>query len=260
MIRDFKIFPDSCKPVLLGLLALGSLSVGPAALADHLPPGIEVIYVNPSGPTVGRSPGASSYSDSDIAQATELAKLGDAEAQANLGVMLATRGKYQEAANWYKQAAEAGLSAAAYNLGTLYYNGQGFQQDYTKALYWFRQAASRNDPYAQFQLGMMYDLGRGVDANTEQEMYWYEKAARQGLPAAQYNLGVIYHNAEGVPQDDVKAYAWLLLAQRGGVDVSEALPVVTDGMSQEQMRQAADLSRTLYVAPEPALKERDLRK
>ena len=107
---------------------------------------------------------------------------------------------------------------------------------------------------------MMYDLGRGVEQSTEQEMYWYEKAARQGLPAAQYNLAVIYHNAEGVPQDDVKAYAWLLLAERGGVDVSEAKPIVADGLSQDQMHQAADLSRTLYVAPEPALKERDLRK
>lgn len=259
MIREFKL-SDSYKPALLGLLALGTLAIGQAAWADHLPPGITVIYVNPSGPTVGRSPGAKSYSDGDIAQASELAKLGDAEAEANLGVMLTTRGKYQEAADWYRKAAEAGLSAAAYNLGTLYYNGQGFPQDYATALHWFHQAATRDDPYAEFQLGMMYDLGRGVEPSTAKEMFWYEKAARQGLPAAQYDLAVMYHNAEGVAQDDVKAYAWLLLAQRGGIDVSDALPVVTDGLSQDQMRQGADLSRTLYVAPEPAMKESDLKK
>ncbi|HEV7164113.1 MAG TPA: tetratricopeptide repeat protein [Gammaproteobacteria bacterium] len=255
MIRDLRHLSDSCKPVLLGLLALGFIITGQAAWADHLPPGIQVIYVNPSGPVAGRSPGLKSYTDADIDQASELAKLGDAEAEANLGVMLATRGKYQEAAVWYQKAAEAGLSAAAYNLGTLYYNGQGFQQDYAKALHWFQAAAKRNDPYAEFQLGMMYDLGHGVDASPEQEMSWYTKAARQGLAAAQYNLAVIYHNAEGVTQDDVTAYAWLLLAERGGVDVSEAKPVVTDGMTPEQMRSAETLSRSLYVAADNSLRE-----
>jgi hypothetical protein len=254
MTRDLRHFSDSYKPALLCLLALAVGGVGQAAWADHLPPGIQVVYVHPSGPTVGRTPGQKNYTDADISQATELAKLGDAEAEANLGVMLTTRGKYQEAANWYRKAAESGLSAAAYNLGTLYYNGQGFQQDYAQALYWFREAAKRNDPYADFQIGMMYDLGRGVDASTDQEMSWYTKAAKQGLPAAEYNLAVIYHNAEGVSQDDVKAYAWLLLAERGGVDVSEAKPVVTDGMTPEQMHEAEALSRSLYVEPDNVAK------
>jgi hypothetical protein len=102
---------------------------------------------------------------------------------------------------------------------------------------------------------MMYDLGRGVDASPEKEMYWYNKAAGQGLAAAQYNLAVIYHNAEGVQQDDVRAYAWLLLAERGGVDVSEAKPIVTDGMTPEQMHSAEALSRSLYVASDKSLRE-----
>ena len=202
-----------------------------------------------------RTPGQKVYTDADIEQASELAKLGDAEAEANLGVMLTTRGKYQQAASWYKRAADVGLSAAAYNLGTLYYNGQGFQQDYAQALHWFEAAAKRNDAYAEFQLGMMDDLGRGVEANPEQEMYWYTKAARQGLSAAQYNLAVIYHNAEGVQQDDVKAYAWLLLARarrcgrvRGETDRDRRHDAGTDGSAEA-------LSRSLYVASNGSLRE-----
>jgi hypothetical protein len=141
-----------------------------------------------------------------------------------------------------------GIATAAYNLGTLYYNGQGFPQDYATARHWFEMAANRNDPYAEFQLGIMAGDGKGVDADPKAEMRWYTKAAEQGLPAAQYNLAVMYHNAEGVDQDDVKAYAWLLLAQRGGVDISEAKPVITDGMTPEQMQSAERLSHTLYVA------------
>jgi TPR repeat protein len=141
-----------------------------------------------------------------------------------------------------------GIATAAYNLGTLYYNGQGFPQDYAKSLRWFEEAAKRNDPYAEFQLGMMYGSGKGVDTDPVAELRWYTKAAEQGLPAAQYNLAVMYHNAEGVDQDDVKAYAWLLLAERSGVDVTEAKPVITDGMTPEQMHAAEALSRSLYVA------------
>jgi TPR repeat protein len=255
MIRDYKI-SDSQRPVrparssALGLMGLALLLAAPLAAADHVPPGIQVIYVHPQL-NVDKLPGTKVYSDQDIAQATELAKLGDAEAQANLGVMLTTRGKFKEAASWYKQAADAGIATAAYNLGTLYYNGQGFPQDYTTARHWFEIAARRNDPYAQFQLGTMAGDGKGVDADPKAEMAWYIKAAEQGLPAAQYNLAVMYHNAEGVQtQDDVTAYAWLLLAQRGGLDIADAKPVVTDGMTPEQMESAEKLSRTLYVSPD----------
>ncbi|MGE5625687.1 MAG: tetratricopeptide repeat protein [Bacillota bacterium] len=247
MIRDTQT-PAIRRPIILGFLGLALLLAAPwAAAEDHLPPGVKVIYIRPPA-YVDKIPGNTTYSDQDIAQATELAKLGDAEAEANLGVMLTTRGKYADAALWYQRAADLGIATAAYNLGTLYYNGQGFPQDYTKARQWFETAAKRNDPYAEFQLGMMYGNGKGVDVDAAAELHWYTKAAQQGLPAAQYNLAVMYHNAEGVEQDDVKAYAWLLLAQRSGVDVAEAKTVITDGMTPEQMRSAEELSRSLYVA------------
>ena len=250
MIREHKFNSDSHRPAVLGLLGLALLLAAPLAVADdHTPPGVKVIYVHPPV-SIDKIPGNTIYSDQDIDQATELAKLGDAEAQANLGVMLTTRGKYQEAAGWYKQAADMGIGTAAYNLGTLYYNGQGFPQDYDKARHWFELGAARNDPYAEFQLGIMAGDGKGMAQDLNTEMRWYLKAAQQGLPAAEYNIAVMYHNGEGSAQDDVTAYAWLLLAQRGGVDISEAKPVITDGMTPEQMQSAEKLSRTLYVSPD----------
>jgi TPR repeat protein len=238
----------------LSALGLLLLPLAPATWAsDHLPPGVEVIYVRPPA-YLDKLPGNTVYTDADVDQATELAKIGDAEAEANLGVMLSSRGDYKNAALWYKRAADVGIATAAYNLGTLYFNGQGFPQDYTAARHWFELAAKRNDPYAEFQLGSMYDSGKGVDKDVKQEMYWYNKAARQGLAAAQYNLAVIYHNAEGVDQDDVQAYAWLLLAQRGGVDIAEAKGVITQDMTADQQRAAETLSRTLYVVPDASVR------
>ncbi|HEX2668453.1 MAG TPA: tetratricopeptide repeat protein, partial [Gammaproteobacteria bacterium] len=153
MNRDPKLPSDSYKPALLALMGLALVLAAPLASADdHLPPGIKVVYIHPPA-YVDKVPGHTTYTDQDIEQAEELAKLGDAEAQANLGVMLTTRGKYAEAATWYKRAADMGIATAAYNLGTLYYNGQGFPQDYAQARHWFELAARRNDPYAEFQLG-----------------------------------------------------------------------------------------------------------
>ena len=44
---------------------------------------------------------------------------------------------YTEAMNWYQKAAEQGLAYAQYNLGNMYYNGQGVRQNYTKAKEYF---------------------------------------------------------------------------------------------------------------------------
>ena len=247
------------KALLAPLAALAACLLGmlivPAAFAEaHLPPGIKVIYFR--SPTYLDKPaGDVVYTKQDIDQAMELAKLGDAEAQANLGVMLQTRGDYKGAAEWYKQAADAGIPTAAFNLGTLYYNGQGFPQDYTEAHRWFELSAKRNDPYAQFYLGLLYGGGKGVEADPAKEMAWYSKAAHQGLAAAQFNLAVMYHNGESVPADDVQAYAWMLLAKRGGMDTSEAMPVISSGLSPEDIQKAEALSRTLYVVADDSYKE-----
>lgn len=245
MLRRIKF---SARLAYAALACAMGFSALPASNADHLPPGVRVIFVHPPA-YVGKYPDAqTTYSDADIAQAEELAKLGDADVQVNLGVMLQSRGRFAEAAQWYKRAASLGVATAAYDMGTLYYNGQGVPQDDAEALRWFRLGAERGDAYGEFQLGMMYGLGRGVAADPAAEFGWYAKAARQGLPAAQYNLAVMYHNGEGTAADDAQAYAWLLVAEQGGVDVGEAKPVIREALSADAARVAEQDAHALYVA------------
>ena len=94
-------------PWLLG--AAFVVASATAAHADHLPPGVQVIHMH-QPPYLDRPPGSGPYSQSDINDAMGLAKIGDAEAQANLGIMLQTRGDYKQAAYWYQQAARAGVA------------------------------------------------------------------------------------------------------------------------------------------------------
>jgi TPR repeat protein len=238
---------ERIPPMLPWIIGSVFIAASGIAMADHLPPGTLVIHFRIPPDYMEKPAGTDIYSKKDIDSAMQLAKIGDAEAQSNLGVMYASRGEYEQAAYWYKQAADAGLDTAAYNLGTLYFNGQGVSKDYAKAHMFFEQAANRGNRYAEFQLGMTYFTGQGVEKDPAKETSWYERAARQGLPAAQYNLAVNYFNGEGVPQDKVKAYAWMLQAHKGGLDADsqEALNIMAKSMTPEQIQSAEKLSLSL---------------
>ena len=78
------------------------------------------------------------------------------------------------------------LAKAQYMVGTLYYSGQGVEQDYTEAVRWHTKAAERGYVDAQFNLGVMYYFGLGVKQNYAEALRWYTKAAEKGNDYAQY--------------------------------------------------------------------------
>ena len=49
---------------------------------------------------------------------------------------------YEEALKWYKRAADQGFSIAQFNVGSMYYAGQGVEQDYITAYAWWDIAAT----------------------------------------------------------------------------------------------------------------------
>jgi TPR repeat protein len=100
--------------------------------------------------------GYQSYLKGDFQAAFEewlpLAELGDAEAQYNLGVMYDEGAGIDQdlakAASWYRKAAEQGFVDAQTNLGMMHYAGQGITRDLAEAAEWFRRAASQGDQEA----------------------------------------------------------------------------------------------------------------
>ena len=44
---------------------------------------------------------------------------------------------------------------AQLNLGNMYCNGDGVEQDYTEAVVWYRKAAEQGNAGAQFNLGVL---------------------------------------------------------------------------------------------------------
>jgi len=70
----------------------------------------------------------------------------------------------------YLVKAQEGDVDAQYNLGIMYYHGEGAAKDYGEALKWFHLAADQNDADAQCNLGFMYGRGEGTKKDHRQSI------------------------------------------------------------------------------------------
>lgn len=111
------------------------------------------------------------------------------------------RKNYKKAAEWYQVAIKQGSVDAMLNLGILYYNGTGVDQDYKKAFELFSKPAEQGDALAQRTLAFCYRDGGGVEQNIDKALEWFEKAAEQDDEDALLSLGVLYYEGKLVKQD-----------------------------------------------------------
>lgn len=120
-----------------------------------------------------------------------------------------------------KTLAEWGKTTSQYELGLMYYKGQGVEQNYKEAFKWFRVSAQKGLSDAQFYLGLMYYYGKAVARNYSNAFYLFLSAAEQGQTEAQFILGNMYISGQGVQQNYIKAYAWTSIAYKNGHNQAE---------------------------------------
>jgi TPR repeat protein len=75
-----------------------------------------------------------------------------------------------------------------FNVGWMYAQGLNVPQDEEEAARWYRLAADQGNVLAQFNLGWMYSNGRGVPQDAAEAEKWYRLAADQGNVLAQYKI------------------------------------------------------------------------
>ena len=85
----------------------------------------------------------------------------------------------QEAAKWYRLAAEQDFTEAQFSLGYLYLNGEGVPIDYYESVKWTKLAAEKGHRSAQGNMGWCYENGKGVPQNYSEAVRWYKLAAKQ---------------------------------------------------------------------------------
>ena len=139
--------------------------------------------------------------------------------------------------------AEQGDASAQFNLGLMYFEGQGVARDYNQAVKRFQKAAEQGDADAQYNLGFMCFEGLGVTQDYKQAVKWYQKAAEQGDADAQYNLGNMYFKGQGVAQNYVRAHMWWNIAGTSGMsDAVNNRDVIAKKMTSSQLQEAQKMA------------------
>ncbi len=128
-------------------------------------------------------------------------------------------------------------------------NHSAAEQGDVKALQWYHKAAEQGYAEAQFNLGLMYFEGQGVPQDYAEAVRWHRKAAEQGYARAQFLLGMMYFLGQGVPEDEAQAHMWINLAASRlppGEDRDESvkgLDIIAKVMTPAQISEAQKLAR-----------------
>ena len=175
---------------------------------------------------IAQTPGSEATPAKLSGHAAELKKkalAGDTKAQLRLGIAYefgeGVARNVDEAAHWYRIAADRGDPIAQTNLAYLYENGRDGVRDLSEAARWYMRAAVSGFARAEFNLGTLYLQGSGVERNDEEAAHWIGLAAEAGCPSALAALGYLYANGKGVPRDARKA-ADLIQKSAGKNDVN----------------------------------------
>ncbi len=99
---------------------------------------------------------------------------------------------YTKAVSICTQDAEAGDSAAQFNLSLMYSSGWGVSKNDAEALKWLRASADQRYPPAQYTLASHYGAGTGVLKDSKEAVRLLLDAAEQGFVLAQMQLGSMY--------------------------------------------------------------------
>ncbi len=121
----------------------------------------------------------------------------------------AQKRKLSDAAQVALLRAQQGDPQAQYDLGHMYFHGDGAPQNYTEALRWYRKSAEQNNAKAQSVLGYIYFYGQGAPHDYAEALCCYRLAAGQGDAQAQYDVSYMYRYGKGVPQNFAEANRWV---------------------------------------------------
>lgn len=109
-------------------------------------------------------------------------------------------------ADLYKKAIDSGDTDAMNDLGALYYDGRGCEQDFTKAVYYYDMAAKLGNRQAQENLGYCYYYGRNVPVDYEKAFHYFALGAFDGHLISLYKIGDMYMNGYYVEKNPAEAF------------------------------------------------------
>ena len=123
--------------------------------------------------------------------------------------------------------AESGNADAQMEMGMIYAGGHDMtEKDYYQANVWFLMAAEQNNIDGMYNMGVSYHIGLGVQKDHSLAIKWYEKASKLGHDRASLSLGKIHSKGNDIKEQSLlMAYLYFKLASQQGS--KEAIKYIT---------------------------------
>ena len=135
--------------------------------------------------------------------------------------------------------AKLGDAEAQFNVGEMFEIGFSVKQDKKEARYWISRSANQKHEAAGFKL-LYWDVERdGLKGKNKAKMNELNKLAKQGNAQAQYYLGKMYAHGVGINKNSDVAIDWLNKAALVGVLEAELeLASVREEKEREEQKKA----------------------
>ena len=135
--------------------------------------------------------------------------------------------------------AKLGDAEAQFNVGEMYEIGFNVKQNKKEARYWISRSANQKHETAGFKL-LYWDLERdGLKGKNKTKVKELNKLAKQGNAQAQYYLGKMYAHGVGINKNSDVAIDWLNKAALVGVLEAELeLASVREEKQREEQKKA----------------------
>ena len=153
------------------------------------------------------------------------------------------RGDYTTALKEFQALADRNDARGQYALGVMHDMGEGVPENLEEAAKWYRLAAEQGYKDAQNNLGVLLENGDGVARNYEEAMEWYLAAAESGNRDALNNIGVMYMTGVGVRRDFVKAVMWFHIAGKGDPAAASNKKFLLKRLTPDEIIQAESLAK-----------------
>ena len=123
---------------------------------------------------------------------------------------------FLKAEKWYAVAAHQGDISAILALAEIHFDGLNGHTDYAKAKKWLDKAAEQHNSMAEMRLSEMYEKGLGVKPDEKEAIRWLELAVQHRSTEAHYELGKRMLEGRDVPQNTKKGLVLIKTAARSG--------------------------------------------
>lgn len=150
------------------------------------------------------------------------ARMGNAQAQYNLGLLLCGEGeacsqRLEKSVYWFRKAADQGYMPAFWEMGNAYREGLGVEKDFTEAAAWFNRGAEAGDSSCMTFLGLMHFRGEGMAEDEQAAVKLWQEGAEMDNSDAMLYLGVCCEKGlGGLKRNAREAAEWYRMADYHG--------------------------------------------